>query len=75
MIINKQEDLESLEYVLRNYTVLLSEDIETKKYQEELIRRNDKDFQDAELVMLKDLNKSLNSIYKRVKKQIEKSMG
>ena len=72
MIINKIEDLENLEYGLRKYLENLKDDIEQKEYIEELTRKHLKDYQDNELVMLKDLNKSLNKIYNRTKKTLDK---
>tara|TARA_R100001510_G_scaffold48863_1_gene46924 strand:- start:293 stop:514 length:222 start_codon:yes stop_codon:yes gene_type:complete len=72
MIINKIEDLENLEYGLRKYLENLKDDIEQKEYIEELTKKHLKDYQDNELVMLKDLNKSLNKIYNRTKKTLDK---
>jgi hypothetical protein len=72
MIINKIKDLENLEYGLRKYLENLKDDIEQKEYIEELTRKHLKDYQDNELVMLKDLNKSLNKIYNRTKKTLDK---
>tara|TARA_B100000424_G_scaffold211746_1_gene169195 strand:- start:346 stop:567 length:222 start_codon:yes stop_codon:yes gene_type:complete len=73
MIINKIQDLENLEYGLRKYLENLKYDIEQKDYHEELMKNHVKDYINTELIMLKDLYKSLNKIYKRTKKTLDKS--
>ena len=72
MVINNIEELENLEYALRKYIENLNDTIEQQEYHEELTKKHYKEYHDSELVMLKDLNKSLNKTYTKVKKEIEK---
>ena len=72
MVINNIEELENLEYALRKYLENLKGTIEEQEYNEERTKKRYREYIDSELVMLKDLNKSLNKTYTKITKELEK---